>query len=705
MEYKGGTIMKSVISLVLVMATVLSLTACGGCAPVETTVPAAVPATTAAATEPTAEPATEPTTEPTVSPEKMLYASLPDRMKQAVDVDIVELSQLEDLSRTVTVGEASEMLQKAYVHRTGTESKNLIDLINTPEYAQRDADHYWIWNIPGQLDMELGYGDAYKNRKQWITFISDVNKNGLLWWSFAGRLGLGGNSFIEGEDAYRNTNKLPDYSLTDAEWETMMDLMFSGDGGFYGPDKPSNNYVVINGYGNAVYDSTNGRRFNRLVDGNMHPTKALTVAEAAEQALIYYNYPNPMDDPSFVAPEAVGAYNGQIITRDLLEKETDLPAASCESLPSGWHGVVMDDMQLIFPEGHMDNNIYEYEIQKVKEAGFNYIGLELDFNWLQDLILFEKRPGYKDAYGSSKDRGKLSVERLEMLDRVLALCMKYDIHLNLRATGVGGYAEINQQVFGAEKDKNLGKSFPALWQAIARRYADIPNEYLSFTLFTGIHTKLDDDTLLPAVDAIRLESPERCIIADIYHSGMKSAKYAQKGVALSYRLGKDDCAAFELDPMKIVKNVREEAKWYKAGKDFVKNFTWPYGDAVNALTVLDSGKGETCQMVMNTAAEYGVGFMLGEFGVTYTSEPDGRSLEDKFYPCFRYADEPYFAMITDITSTMEALGYGWCFAHWYGPYGIAFSIPAIQTSTYEQVEDYPCYIDQGMMNLFKTINQ
>ena len=70
----------------------------------------------------------------------------------------------------------------------------------------------------------------------------------------------------------------------------------------------------------------------------------------------------------------------------------------------------------------------------------------------------------------------------------------------------------------------------------------------------------------------------------------------------------------------------------------------------------------------------------------------------------RYADEPYYAMITDITSTIEALGYGWCFAHWYSPYGVAFCLPAIKTSTYEQVEDYPYYIDQGMLELFQTIN-
>ena len=94
-----------------------------------------------------------------------------------------------------------------------------------------------------------------------------------------------------------------------------------------------------------------------------------------------------------------------------------------------------------------------------------------------------------------------------------------------------------------------------------------------------------------------------------------------------------------------------------------------------------------------------MGFTLSEFGVSY---PPLAAVA--IYPRARYADEPYHAMIRDITSTMEELGYGWCFAHWYGPYGVAFCIPAIQTSTYEQVEDYPYYIDQGMMGLFQKIN-
>lgn len=48
---------------------------------------------------------------------------------------------------------------------------------------------------------------------------------------------------------------------------------------------------------------------------------------------------------------------------------------------------------LTYVNGHWDNYIYEYEIRAVKNAGFNYIGLELDFAWLQDYQLFSGRKG------------------------------------------------------------------------------------------------------------------------------------------------------------------------------------------------------------------------------------------------------------------------------------------------------------------------
>lgn len=648
------------------------------------------------ATEAVTEATTEPTTAPTLSKEEQLLQTLPERTRQAYEAGLVELEQLEDLERIVTIEEASAMMQKAYVHRTGVESQNLKELMETPEYAEQTADRFWIYNIPGQVDMELALGSKYTTRVKWLKYITDITRNDALWYDFEYRLGIFGAGFLEGMETYYSEGGI----INDA-FDTTLEMMRSGNGAIYGPKNPSSGYGSVGDYGTAIFDGTNGKRFFTLEDGGFHPTEALTVADAAEYALIFYNYPNPMTEPELVAPEDVGAYRTDIITCDLLTKDTGLPEASCQVLPSDWHGVVMDDMQAIYQNNHWDNNIYEYEIQAVKEAGFNYIGLELDFNWLQDCYLFSGRE-YISALAQGEKQGKLNLDRLEQLDQVLAYCMKYDIHLNLRATGVGNWneAEVQDRCSQGQWEYGLGESFAAMWQAIARRYADIPNEYLSFTLFTGTGTKLDDDSLLPVIDAIRAESPDRCILADIYHEGMDAAKYAEKGVALSYRMGTNVCQAFELDSNEICTYPTGTVIWKNAGIDFVKNFSWPYEGTVDAAALLTSGAGQTCADVMETAENYGVGFMLSEFGVSYQDV----SGFGNCYPRFRYSDEAYSGMITDVTSTMEELGYGWCFGSWYGAYGVAFCIPAIEDTTYEQVEDYPYYIDQTMLGWFREIN-
>lgn len=696
--------MKKITVFFLVFALLLSLTACGT-STAEMEAPETAPAETEAPTEAT----TEPTTEPTLSPEEVLYNSLSDRMQQAVDAGIVELSQLEDLSRIVTVGEASEMLQKAFVHRTGVESMTLRDLMASPDYSSRNATRGWIMNIPGLADTELVKGNQYKDYEQWMKLH---NKEGgeHLWHDFRYRthatniellstetadflLTVDGNSYVD------KPGVMPaqDYSRL----KEMMTSDF-----LYGPCEKDKGFLCISEYAFAVYDQTDGRKYIAFEDGCINPEAELTVEAAAEHALIFYNYPNPMAYPTFVVPEEVGTFNPEIITADLLAKETDLPEASCQNLSKEWHGTVMDDFQYIDGElMHLDYGIYEYEIQQVKEAGFNFISLNLDFSWLQENMLNDPSLAkYENSFGgivSKEDVGKLSLERLEKLDRVIALGMKYDIHVNLRCTAVPDmhYGVQNGMHYQISRNANqYGDRLAQMWQAIARRYAGIPNKYLSFTLFGGNYD-VTNAMVVPSVHAIREESPERCIIAEITSYRMKSKEFAELGVALSYRLEEPEREDYFF-------NLGYHEYWggwgmSNKGNKVIKNFNWPYKGKVDAQALFDVelyGKMESMTEVMATAQEHGVGFMLGDFGVS--SGGNWWFTLDRV----RYADEPYFAMIEDITSAVEELGYGWCFNRWYGPYGVAFCLPAIQTSTYEQVADYPYYIDQGMMDLFREIN-
>lgn len=672
--------MKRIVCCLLVLSLILSflLSGCGGEAAAEPK----EEAPTAAVTEPTE----APTTVPTLSPEEVLYNSLPDRIRQAVDVGIAELSRLEDLERIVTVGEASAMLQKAYVHRTGVENKTLSELMAREELASRNAIRGWLSIVPAMTDLELVYGDSYESYEQWQSFMATgFDKTEPIWYIFPNRLNTA------------SANYMVKLNMTD---EPQVEALFEEDPLFQGLMTGRPRYSPMRDiypYAFSVFDATNGKKFMTAdEDGLFNALGELTVAELAESALCFYNYPNPIAIPEFIAPEEMGSYNPEIITQELLTKETNLPAASCQNLPAQWHGVVMDDMDWLGRNTHLDGNVYEHEIKAVKDAGFNFIGLHLDFNWLQDYWLFGDMAATFDA--DAQDKGKLSVERLEQLDQVLAWCMEYDIHLNLRCTGVGYYDNSHNQNIAMISGTGPAKKLAPLWKAIAVRYADIPNEYLSFTVLSNRVFNISTAVLSPSIKAIQEVSPERCLMAEVGDwTNKKPEDLAKMGVALSYRIGEPYTV---LDHRDYYKYNKKEWKSEFTAREFVEHLTWPY-EKVDGEAVMNLGLygAPSIQKTIEIAEQYDVGFMVGDFGVYLEG-----SGEEREWPAVRYPDEAYKAMIVDVLSTIESRGYGWCFARWYGYFGIANGWPAYENAVYQQVDDHPYYIDTAMLSWFWEIN-
>ena len=669
--------MKRMLSLLLVLSLLLS--GCGGTA-AEETVQSALEMAEVETTQ-------APTTQPTLSPEEELYNSLPDRMQQAVDVGIVELSQLEDLERIVTVGEAAEMLQKAYIHRTGVESKTLTELMTRKEFASRNAIRGWLSIVPAMTDLELVHGGNYESYEQWQQFMAGgFHITAPVWYAFPTRMGTICADYVR---------RLNMESADEIIAMVQEDPLFSG---FMTEIPRYCPLPDIYPYAFSVYDARNGQKFMTAdADGKFNVCRELTAAEVAESALRFYHYPNPMEMPEFVSPEEMGGFNPDIITEELLNKETDLPEASCQKLPSEWHGVVMDDMDWLGNYTHLDGNVYEYEIKAVKDAGFNFIAFNLDFNNIQEYYLFDPDDVFMDVV-DAQHRGKLSVMRLEQLDQVLAWCMKYDIHLNLRCSGVGGFFESHPQNMAMLSGTGKAKDLAKLWKAIAVRYADIPNEYLSFTVLANPWFSNANGVIEPSIKAIREVSPERCLMAEVgNHTNKKPGDLAKMGVALSYRVGEPYAVLSHKD---YYKYNRKEWKNEFTAQSFVDSFTWPYED-MDGESVINTGLwgSPSIQKTIEVSEEYGVGFMVGEFGV-HLGSPGG----DREWPTSRYPDEAYKAMITDVLSAVGSRGYGWCFAKWYGYFGIANGWPAYENAAYQQLEDYPYYIDTAMLSWFREIN-
>ena len=686
--------MKRTVSLWLVLALVLSLAGCGGSGEAVTET-AAQTAVTVAETELLTEATTEATTEPTLSPEEVLYNALTERQKTAVDLGIVELSQMEDLEKECTIEEAARMLQRAYMLHNGTESKLMADVM-TLECAQEPAYLGWIGRLPAALYVEAIEPEKYQDYEQWMKYGVDLTKNGGMFNMVNPYRGAEGYSYLKDNDDILVRHS---YGWFDIGWSTGM-------GSYLYRNMSEGNALLdscegqggLLAYSTTLYDCTTGYK---VVEVNLYDEilveKILTVEDMVEMALRMYYAFHPNAD---LAPyeECVTA-DPSVLTEELLNRSTTLPDATCSNLPAQWHGVTLDEMALVNHDGvadvgQFDAEIYEYEIQAIKDAGFNYIGLQLDFSWLQ---------GGSKHFRKDPLDGQLDRSRLEKLDQILAWCMERDIHLDIRCTGAGGMIP-GEQEFWKASDKTAVE-FAKIWSVLAQRYAEVPNAYLSFTVqdavwinhyirfaANGLGGLKPQKELVafvkPSVEAIREATPDRCIILDLTTANVGTEVLELK-VALSA-----DLISIENEFMRPTEKQVLDPNYYL-------NMQWPCSETSNAEALLHEDQyweaDSTVLHVIELAKENGLGFMFGGWGRM-------QKQYGAYYCSTRYPDETYEAFFTDMTETMQRYGYGWCYEEWYGLGGITYSAPALKNAAYEQLGEYPMYYDTAMLAFFKEIN-
>ena len=690
--------MKKTVGLLLILAMLLSMLA--GCGGKQEAAVQAIPETegvveTAAVAA--MEAATEAATEPTLSPEEVLYDSLPDRMKQAVDVGIVELNQLENADKECTIEEAAQMLQNAYTLHNGTESKLIAEVL-TLDCANESAYLGWIGRLPIAMYVETLEPEKYESYDQWLNYVIKLSQSGELEQMVNISLRGNGYSYWDGDDIFVTNS----YGWYDIGWTSGMDRYFyrnMPDGNALLEDCAVQGNLLA--YSSYLYDCTTGHKVLEVsMYDEIEVERVMTVSTMAEMALrMFHSF---YQEPEMAPYEECVTADTSILTKELLCRETNLPDAACNSLPAEWRGVTLDEVGWIVNDGqmdaqHYDSEIYEYEIQSIKDAGFNYIGLQIDFNWLQG----------REFYSSQTIvDGQLDVSRLKKLDQILAWCMERDIHLDIRCTGVGGIVPQKQKMWRATSDN--AAEFAKIWSVLAQRYAEVPNTYLSFTVMDSVLSITGRDGYLksavdrlgpkqkdlvnfvkPSVEAIREATPERCIILDLSGNNV-GTDVLELGVALSADLIAIGSEYFVLAENNIL------------DPDYYQTVQWPYQGTVDAEALMHENQyweeDSTVVRVMELAQENGLGFMFSGWGKLLTQ------YRGSYFCAARYPDETYQAFITDMTETMESHGYGWCYEEWYGHNGITFSAPITKNVSYQQVEDYPFYIDTAMYGWFREIN-
>lgn len=657
--------MKRGIALLLALALLLS-----GCA-------AGTPAqqTPETAMETTAEPTTEPTTVPTLSPEELLLQSLPENLRQAYEIGFVDLEMLEEPDRVCTIPEAAEILANVYQLTYGEESWMLTHCVNEENKSSNVTRGWFIqmmYTGATEYFLKPESEDFDENMKALANTTGKVTSKPCV---LAGEL-LGYYNFLMMKNNDHSKTGLVNgyypknaavaahsiYGQYGGAFTYVMDRKeFDG-------DDAALSYALIRS------DRFTGEKLMRWDENyNIRFLDTMTVREVVETALRYHNTLDVVDQ---VAYEDITTCDKSILTDELLNRPTDLPVPSCQKLPEQWHGVrMLDTIQLMDQD---DRSVYEHEIQAIKDAGFNMIQLVLDF------------PYFEGPWG---EEGKLDENRLKELDRVLAWCMERDIHLNLMPYRGLGWPNSGQfySIYASEKVKT---ATTAGWAALARRYAEVPDAYLSFTVTNGYMAASEEvmaEHCMPYVEAIRAVTPSRTIIAELQYSKADTGEFwAQQGVALA-----SQCTW----PAQTYFDYFSQSS---AEKNMV-NTVWPIMekngdilDAEGAMTHMKE-KGKTPDEVAAVAKEYGVGYMVSSWGLrmSYGSQTVFEQ---------RFPDETMQAYLEDMTQTMADRGYGWCYGNWHGFAGIACAYPLVKTATYTKVEGRPLYIDENMTSLFRQVN-
>lgn len=645
--------MKRLTTLLLVFVMVLSLTACGS-APAGM-VPAKIMPETIS--ELTTEPTSEPTTEPTLSAEELFIQSLPEKLRQAYELGIVDLTLLEALERPCTTAEAAGILQQVYKLRFCEDSWMLTNAV-TEENVAEAATRGWFMTMMYAADAESLVGiDESKS------YADNLKK---LTWSQK-KYGQDLADALLGE--YTGTG----YVLVD-DGDGVSGRYISAYGEYAGAAKmvadrkDFDGDIVVISYALTRYDRVTGEKLMTWDDEKkLHFLDEMTVQEVVETGLRYFR---ALESKETVPYEEVSPFDETIITPELLSRETTLPEASSSHLPDEWHGIYYTY------SAKMEDHALESDIQTIKDAGFNFIRCALNFTHF---------------YGFNPEEGKIHEGRMKELDQLLAWCMERDIHLNISLywnydwpDGFSSHQLVRQTKYS--------KSIADTWTVFARRYADIPGQYLSFTLLDHAWGSTDEENgafLSPAAEAVQKISPCRCIIAKVGQGEVSGAAIASKGVALTSNCTWGEDFYF--------------TDYYSDRKSTMQKAVWPYeedGEIVDgnaALSKNTKGKAKNApDAVAATAREHGVGYMVCEWGPR--REWYGLIAED-----VRYSDDTMQAYLTDMTQTMKERGYGWCYTDWMGCVGLTFCYPLVKDSAYTQVREH-LYVDEEMSGWFKEIN-
>ena len=204
------------------------------------------------------------------------------------------------------------------------------------------------------------------------------------------------------------------------------------------------------------------------------------------------------------------------------EKQTSLPSPDARKLPSAWKGFNLLNM-FYFSERN-EFEFPENEFKIISEWGFNFIRIPMDYRCLM----------------SSDDWYSINESAVSRLDKALDYGIKYDIHISLNLHRAPGYTVASPpEKTNLWTEKEPQNAFKNLWAYFAKRYRNIPNEYLDFNLVNE-PANIDEASYAAvakmAADSIWEHDSKRLIIADgLEYGTIPSEMIKNFGMAQSTR--------------------------------------------------------------------------------------------------------------------------------------------------------------------------
>lgn len=298
-------------------------------------------------------------------------------------------------------------------------------------------------------------------------------------------------------------------------FDSLYPYVWNGPITFHNDQEPWSNYFIAAFLWSIWHSSPRSgvQVFDYDAESNsMRQSKVLTVREAVCAAVRIYDSYEPADEFVDISNQNALSYDQVILTKALLSKAEALPEIDPDNLPV-WRGFILSNNGSY--EGR-DIIYSENDLRNIANWGFNSFRLMITYQ-----TLFDTRAK------------KVNLVKLRKLDNIVALAIKYNLHMDLLTFSLPGrWTSFDFDTYESTASLDLftnperQKEANAVWALLAERYKDVPSATLSFCpLWEAQNTNLSTGLEVPPyteedvanvysqlIQTIRDKDPNRFVI-------------------------------------------------------------------------------------------------------------------------------------------------------------------------------------------------